>query len=168
VKICNLVAVLPAGLTIPPLLLFTKSLHEMIFTVVWVKICNLVAVLPAGLTIPPLLLFTKSLHEMIFTVVGGEDLQFVGCLVSRVNNPPTSSLYKEFAWNDFYSGWGRRFAICWLSCQLFQIPWDINVGRPLFHLPPSPHIHTFYNCTQAEDWKIRFIFVLSPLTFWNG
>ncbi len=43
-------------------------------------------------------------------------MQFVCCLASRVNNPPTS-LYKEFAWNDFYSGWGKdlQFVGCLAS-----------------------------------------------------
>ncbi len=50
-------------------------------------------------------------------------MQFVGCLASRVNNPPTSSLYKEFALNDFYSGWGEdlQFVGC-LANRVNNLP----------------------------------------------
>ncbi len=69
-KICNLLAVLPTGLTIPPFLLSTKSLHGMIFTVFGGEDLQFVGCLASRVNNPPpLLLFTKSLHEMIFTVV---------------------------------------------------------------------------------------------------
>ncbi len=75
----------------PPLILFTKSLHVMVFTV------QFVGCLFSMVNNPPILLFTKSLHEKIFTVIGG---RFAICWLScqQGYNPPTYSLYKEFTW----------------------------------------------------------------------